>query len=79
MVWITVHGVHLLADAMMDNVFTRLTDSWRMILPAIVPADSLPYFQQFLIRTAAQFGPPPVDEVGAKRQAHIAALGEETA
>ena len=79
MVWITVHGVHLLSDAMMDDVFTRLTDSWRMILPAIVQADSLPYFQQFLIRTAAQFCPPPVDEVGAKRQAHIAALGEETA
>jgi hypothetical protein len=55
MVWITVHGVHLLSDAMMDNVFPRLAESWRMLLPAIVPADSLPYFSQFLARTAAQF------------------------
>lgn len=79
MVWITVHGVHLLSDAMMDDVFTRLTESWRMILPAIVPAESLPYFQQFLVRTAGQFGPPPVDEFTAKRQAVLKELGEETA
>ena len=55
-VWITVHGVHLLSDAMMDNVFPLLTESWRMLLRAIVPEESLPHFEQILARTAAEFG-----------------------
>ncbi|MCW1958453.1 MAG: TetR/AcrR family transcriptional regulator [Mycobacterium sp.] len=72
MVWITVHGCHLLSDAMMDDVFARLVESWRMLLPAMVPAESLSYFEQFLARTAAQFQPPAVDEFTARRQAAIA-------
>lgn len=79
MVWTTVHGCHLLSDAMMDNVFDRLTESWRMMLPSMVPDDSLSYFQQFLTRTAAQFHQPVIDEFSAKRQATLEALGEETA
>lgn len=79
MVWITVHGVHLLSEAMMDNVFTRLTESWRMLLPAMVPDDSLPYFRKFLARTAGQFGPAPADEFTAKRKAKIDARDEEPA
>lgn len=67
-VWITVHGVHLLSDAMMDNVFTRLTESWRMLLRAIVPAESLAYFEQFLSRTAAEFGPASGADFGARRR-----------
>lgn len=64
---------------MMDNVFTRLTESWRMIPPAIGPADSLPYFHQFLDRTAAQFPAPPAEEIGAKRQAILDALSQDSA
>lgn len=77
MVWITVHGCHLLSDALADNVFTRLAECWRMMLPSIVPAESLPYFQQFLARTAAQFGPAAVDEFTAKRNARDT-LNEDT-
>ena len=79
MVWITVHGCHLLSDAMMDNVFNRLAESWRVMLPSMVPDESLSYFQQFLARTAAQYKPPVVDEFTAKRQAVIEALNEGTA
>ena len=71
MVWITVHGVHLLSDAMMDDVFARLTESWRMLLRAIVPAESLAYFEHFLSRTAAEFGTANVADFSAKRQAVI--------
>ena len=71
MVWITVHGVHLLSDAMMDDVFARLTESWRMLLRAIVPAESLAYFEHFLSRTAAEFGPTNVKDFSAKRLAVI--------
>lgn len=75
MVWTTVHGCHLLSDAMMDDVFARLAESWRMLLPATVPAESLPYFEHFLTRTAAQFQSPGIDEFTAKRQATITHIG----
>ena len=78
MVWITVHGVHLLSDAMMDDVFARLTESWRMLLRAIVPAESLVYFEQFLSRTAAEFGPTNIADFSAERQAAIDPTGEAT-
>lgn len=55
-VWMIVHGCHLLSDALEDSVFQRLSDSWRLLLRAIVPAESLPYFEQFVTRTAAQYG-----------------------
>lgn len=77
MVWITVHGCHLLSDAMMDNVFGRLAESWRMVLPAMVTEESLPYFKQFLTRTAAQFEPPVIDEFTAKRHAQIDLRAEQ--
>lgn len=75
LVWITVHGCHLLSDAMMDDVIARLAESWRMLLPAMVPAERLPYFEQFLARTAAQFQAfdvQSVDEFTARRQSVIA-------
>lgn len=54
-VWMTVHGCHLLSDATGDSVSVRLEQSWRMLLRASVPAESLPYFEQFLTRTAKQY------------------------
>jgi AcrR family transcriptional regulator len=51
-VWITVHGCHLLSDAMRDDVIERLERSWRGLLPGMVPAESLAHFEQFLARTA---------------------------
>lgn len=77
-VWVTIHGCHLLSDAMGDDVFARLTTSWQMLLPSLVSDESLPYFQQFLARTAAQFGPQPVDEFTARRQAIAETHSEES-
>lgn len=54
-VWMIVHGCHLLSEALEDNVFQRLSESWRLLLRAIVPPESLPYFEQFVTRTAAQY------------------------
>lgn len=56
LVWITVHGCHLLSDAMSDSVFDRLALSWRVMLGAIAPEESLYHFEQFVKRTAAQYG-----------------------
>ena len=56
MVWMVVHGCHLLSDALQDNVFERLALSWRMLLRSLVPTGSLPYFEQFVTRTADQYG-----------------------
>lgn len=50
-VWATVLGSHLLADALGDDVHARLARSWRVLLGAIVPRDSLPYFRDFVART----------------------------
>lgn len=54
-VWITVHGCHLLSDAMGDDVIDRLARSWRMLLPATVRADKLPYYEQIVVRAADQY------------------------
>lgn len=52
-VWIAVHGCHLLSDALGSDVIVGLERSWRNLLPGLVPADSLSYFEQFVTRTAA--------------------------
>lgn len=78
MVWVILHGCHLLSDAMMDNVFHRLTDSWRMLLPAIVPAESLAYFEQFLTRTAVRFEPAAVDEFTSNRHPLLSSPARRT-
>lgn len=52
-VWITVHGCHLLSDAMDDNVIGRLARSWQLLLPAIVPASRLAELESFVDRVAA--------------------------
>lgn len=55
LVWMTLHGCHLLSDAMQDSVVERLSESWPLILRGVVPPESLPYFQQFVTRTAAHY------------------------
>lgn len=57
MVWITLHGCHLLSDAMNDSVIDRLRESWSLLLRAIVPDESRPYFKRFLSSTASQYDP----------------------
>ncbi|BBX23156.1 TetR family transcriptional regulator [Mycolicibacter terrae] len=42
----------------------RLTRMWELLLPAIVAADSLSYFQQFLAREALRYQASPGPEVG---------------
>ena len=56
-VWITVHGCHLLSDALDDDVIARLARSWHMLLPAMVPADRLAYIEEFVDRTAGNQRP----------------------
>lgn len=56
MVWMIVHGCHLLSDALEDSVFERLADSWRLLLRAVVPHEAVPYFERFVERTSAQYG-----------------------
>jgi AcrR family transcriptional regulator len=54
-VWMNLHGCHLLSDAFGDSVSQRLVRSWQILLNSVIPAESLPYFEQFLLRTAEQF------------------------
>ncbi len=55
MVWITIHGCHLLSDALFDDVIDRLKRSWHMLLRSMVPDDSLDYFERFMARTASEY------------------------
>ncbi len=61
-VWITVHGCHLLSDALGTDVIGRLERSWRNLLPGLVTADSLSYFEQFVARTASASRPAAAPE-----------------
>ena len=51
----TLVGINVLLGATDDAVFAYLTATWRVILRAIVPAPLLPYFREFVARTAHQF------------------------
>lgn len=55
MVWTTLHGCHLLSDAMMDSVIERLETSWLMLLPGIVPEGALNHFQRVVTDAADAF------------------------
>lgn len=55
LVWMSVHGCHLLSDAMGDDVIPRLVTAWRSILCFCVPEDSRAYFERFVSRTAATY------------------------
>lgn len=53
---VAVLGCHLLADALGDDLFARLARTWRVLIAATVSAESAPFFQEFLTRTAARYG-----------------------
>lgn len=55
LVWISLHGCLLLSDAMADDVFNRLAHCWQAMLRAILPEESLEYFQQFVARQAMSY------------------------
>ena len=57
-IWAGLVGTALLSDATGDYPFPRLTQVWTTILRAIVPAESLGYFTQFVARIAHQYEPP---------------------
>lgn len=49
-IWASILGTHLLAAASDDNIFARLAQQWRVILPGITAPGPLPYFKQFVAR-----------------------------
>lgn len=57
-IWISVVGCHLLSDALDDDRIARLVLVWRTQLPAIVPAEKRPYFDEFLSRLALHYRQP---------------------
>jgi AcrR family transcriptional regulator len=59
-VWATVLGSHLLSDAVGDDVYARLARSWRVLLGAIVPPESLQYFRDFVARTYQTYAHAPL-------------------
>ena len=54
----SVLGSQLLSDALGDDVCGRLARAWRVLITAVVPDESVSYFQEFLARIAAQYGRP---------------------
>lgn len=56
-VWITVHGCHLLSDAMGDDVIDRLARSWHFLLPAAVHPDTLDRYQRLVVCVAGNQRP----------------------
>ncbi|WP_059020282.1 TetR/AcrR family transcriptional regulator [Mycobacterium sp. M26] len=53
-IWVGVIGCQFLAAALGDDLVDRLARAWRVLLRAIVPAESLPYFDEVLRRAAAE-------------------------
>ena len=54
--WVLLNGSHMLSVAMSDDVFARMAHGWLVLLHGIAPPESLAYFEQFVIRTADQYG-----------------------
>lgn len=50
-----VVGAHALLGTTNEQVFTYLSETWRIILRGIVPARALPYFREFVTRMAQQY------------------------
>jgi hypothetical protein len=51
-------SAQLLSDAMGDDVCGRLGRAWRVLIVALVPSESVPYFREFLARVAAHLARP---------------------
>ena len=58
-IWVAVLGCHLLSDAIGDDLFARLARAWRVLIVGVVAEGSVTFFEDFLVRTAAQYGPAP--------------------
>ena len=58
-IWVAVLGCHLLSDAIGDDLFARLARAWRVLIVGVVAEESVTFFEDFLVRTAAQYGPAP--------------------
>ena len=58
-IWVAVLGCHLLSDAIGDDLFGRLARAWRVLIVGVVAEESVTFFEDFLVRTAAQYGPAP--------------------
>jgi len=53
-IWIGVIGCQFLSAAIGDSLVDRLARAWRLLLRAIVPEPSLPFFNEVLERTARE-------------------------
>ncbi len=53
-IWAAVLGTHLLTNALGDDIDARLARVWRLLLRAIVPAESVGYFSEFVRRASAR-------------------------
>ncbi len=58
-IWVAVLGCHLLSDAIGDDLFGRLARAWRVLIVGVVAEGSVAFFEDFLVRTAGQYGPAP--------------------
>ena len=54
-IWAASLGNRILADALGDDIFAQLVQIWRVLLRGIVPAQSLPYFREFVARMALRY------------------------
>ena len=57
-IWASILGTHLLAAASDDNIFARLAQQWRVILPGIVTLKSLPYLKEVVGRMEKHYTHP---------------------
>lgn len=55
-IWVAVLGIHLLTNALGDDIDTRMARVWRVLLRAIVPAESVGYFEEFVNRASVRRG-----------------------
>lgn len=57
-------GTELLSDALASgtDMGKQIVGAWGVLLPAVVQADSLSYYEQFLARQASRISPPAKDD-----------------
>ena len=54
-IWVASLGNRVLADALGDDIFGQLLQIWRVLLRAIVPAQSLPWFYELVARMTQHY------------------------